>query len=130
MMIVGQSAGRDNSIDGRRTLGGPAGPRPAGDEYGQRPVEDRAELILQMNQYGFVRITCVSPRITVADPAANSAEIIHLVSQAADSDVVLFPELCVTGYTCADLFGQSMRFCTRVFVPSCRSPGATAGRPQ
>jgi NAD+ synthase (glutamine-hydrolysing) len=60
-----------------------------------------------MNEHGFVRITCVSPRIKVADPAANAAEIIRILPRVADSDLVLFPELCVTGYTCADLFGQS-----------------------
>jgi NAD+ synthase (glutamine-hydrolysing) len=60
-----------------------------------------------MNQYGFVRITCVSPRTTVANPAANAVEIVRILDQLPDSDIVLFPELCVTGYTCADLFGQS-----------------------
>ena len=60
-----------------------------------------------MNQYGFVRITCASPRTTVANPAANAAEIVRILEQVPDSDIVLFPELCVTGYTCADLFGQS-----------------------
>jgi NAD+ synthase (glutamine-hydrolysing) len=60
-----------------------------------------------MNEHGFVRISCVSPRIVVANPTANSAEIIRILGQVADSDVVLFPELSVTGYTCADLFGQT-----------------------
>jgi NAD+ synthase (glutamine-hydrolysing) len=60
-----------------------------------------------MNQYGFVRITCASPRTTVANPAANAVEIVRVLDQLPDSDIVLFPELCVTGYTCADLFGQS-----------------------
>ena len=60
-----------------------------------------------MNQFGFVRLTCASPRTTVANPPANAAEIVRVLDQVADSDVVLFPELCVTGYTCADLFGQS-----------------------
>ena len=59
-----------------------------------------------MNQYGFVRITCASPRTAVANPAKNADEIVRVLEQAADSDIVLFPELCVTGYTCADLFGQ------------------------
>jgi NAD+ synthase (glutamine-hydrolysing) len=59
-----------------------------------------------MNRYGFVRITCVSLRTTVADPAANSAEIGRVLEQVPDSDVVVFPELCITGYTCGDLFGQ------------------------
>jgi NAD+ synthase (glutamine-hydrolysing) len=60
-----------------------------------------------MNEYGFVRITCASPRITVANPIANADEIVRILDELPDSDIVLFPELCVTGYTCADLFGQS-----------------------
>jgi NAD+ synthase (glutamine-hydrolysing) len=60
-----------------------------------------------MNRYGFVRITSVSTRTVVADPTANAAEIIRILDEVTDSDVVLFPELGVTGYTCADLFGQS-----------------------
>ena len=43
----------------------------------------------------------------VANPEANAGEIVRVFAQVADSDVVVFPELCVTGYTCADLFGQS-----------------------
>ncbi|MGO9468435.1 MAG: NAD(+) synthase [Isosphaeraceae bacterium] len=60
-----------------------------------------------MNDHGFARISCVSLRVTVANPAANAAEILGVLERATDSDVVLFPELCVTGYTCADLFAQS-----------------------
>jgi NAD+ synthase (glutamine-hydrolysing) len=59
-----------------------------------------------MNQYGFVRISCVSPRTVVANPSANAAEVERVLKQLAGSDIVLFPELSVTGYTCADLFGQ------------------------
>lgn len=60
-----------------------------------------------MNRYGFVRITCASPRVHVADPAANLDAIQRVLDEAADSDIVVFPELCLTGYTCADLFGQA-----------------------
>ncbi len=60
-----------------------------------------------MNDHGFVRISCVSLRVTVANPSANAAEILGVLERATDSDVVLLPELCVTGYTCADLFAQS-----------------------
>ena len=59
-----------------------------------------------MNQHGFVRISCVSPRTTVANPSANAVEIVRVLEELGDSDIVLFPELSVTGYTCADLFGQ------------------------
>ena len=36
-----------------------------------------------MNQYGFVRITCVSPRTAVADPSANAAEIVRMLGAGA-----------------------------------------------
>jgi NAD+ synthase (glutamine-hydrolysing) len=61
-----------------------------------------------MNRFGFVRLTCASIRTAVANPLANAAEIIRVLKQVGDSDIVLFPELCITGYTCADLFGQSV----------------------
>src|ERR1700722_10506134 len=60
-----------------------------------------------MNQHGFVRVSCVSPRVSVANPAANAAEIVRVLDELRGSDIVLYPELCVTGYTCGDLFGQS-----------------------
>jgi NAD+ synthase (glutamine-hydrolysing) len=64
--------------------------------------------LLSMNRFGFVRLTCASIRTAVANPLVNAAEIIRVLKQVADSDVVLFPELSITGYTCADLFGQSV----------------------
>jgi NAD+ synthase (glutamine-hydrolysing) len=60
-----------------------------------------------MNRFGFVRITCATPRTVVADPEANAEEIVRVLGAVPDSDVVVFPELAVTGYTCADLFGQT-----------------------
>jgi NAD+ synthase (glutamine-hydrolysing) len=60
-----------------------------------------------MNDHGFIRVSCVSLRVAVANPSANAAEILRVLDQVTDSDIVLFPELSVTGYTCADLFSQS-----------------------
>jgi len=82
-----------------------------------------------MNEYGFVRLTCASPRTNVANPPANAAEIVRMLEQLADSDLVLFPELCVTGYTCADLFGQSALLEAGVEAIG-RIARATAGRAQ
>ena len=82
-----------------------------------------------MNQYGFVRVTCASPRTSVANPAANAAEIMRILEQVTDSDVVLFPELCVTGYTCADLFGQ-LTLLDAGIRATLRIALATAGRAQ
>src|SRR4051812_24218504 len=60
-----------------------------------------------MNQrFGFVRVTCATTSTVVAHPGANAEAILAVLRQVADSDLVLFPELGVTGYTCADLFGQ------------------------
>ncbi len=57
---------------------------------------------------GFVKVAMCTPRIALADPASNAEEIIALISQAASghAQVIVFPELCITGYTCGDLFFQ------------------------
>ncbi len=57
---------------------------------------------------GFVRVAAATPKITVADPDANRKAIIELMKegQARQVEVMVFPELCVTGYTCQDLFLQ------------------------
>ena len=83
-----------------------------------------------MNQrFGFVRVTCASTKTVVADPEANAEAILAVLEHVADSDVVLFPELCVTGYTCADLFGQTALLEAGVRA-TLRIAEATAGRAQ
>lgn len=58
---------------------------------------------------GFIRCAAVVPKVTVADCSANETEIIRLLDEASDNgvNVVVFPELCITGYTCNDLFLQN-----------------------
>ncbi|MBO7123640.1 MAG: NAD(+) synthase [Treponema sp.] len=58
--------------------------------------------------YGFFRAAAASVGLKVADPAFNAEQIITAASQAEakDAKLVVFPELCVTGYTCGDLFFQ------------------------
>jgi NAD+ synthase (glutamine-hydrolysing) len=58
-----------------------------------------------MNKFGFVRITTVSPIVHVANPDKNVEEMISVVFDAED-DIIVFPELAVTGYSCANLFNQ------------------------
>jgi NAD+ synthase (glutamine-hydrolysing) len=82
-----------------------------------------------MNRFGFVRITCVSLRTVVADPGANVEETLRVLSDLPDSDIVVFPELGLTGYTCADLFGQTALL-ESAAVASVRLAEATRGRPQ
>ena len=59
-----------------------------------------------MKNFGFVKVAAAVPTVTLADPAQNAAAILALVQKAAKEGVraVAFPELCITGYTCGDLF--------------------------
>jgi NAD+ synthase (glutamine-hydrolysing) len=57
---------------------------------------------------GFIKVAAATPKVTVADPEANAAEILRLVGEMEEhgAKIMVFPELCVTGYTCSDLFWQ------------------------
>lgn len=57
---------------------------------------------------GFLRVACATPNIRVADCAYNAKSICELARQGAETgaSLIVFPELCVTGYTCGDLFLQ------------------------
>lgn len=57
---------------------------------------------------GFVRVAAATPEICVADCQHNKNEIIRLIKEANENgaSLVVFPELCITGYTCGDLFLQ------------------------
>lgn len=61
-----------------------------------------------LNKYGFVRVAAVSTELKIADTAFNAAEIIKTLDKLAEDgcSVAVFPELCISGYTCADLFYQ------------------------
>ena len=58
---------------------------------------------------GFVRVGSFTPDIKVANCKYNSEQIINYMKEAANAncDIVVFPELSVTGYTCGDLFFQN-----------------------
>ena len=56
---------------------------------------------------GFLRVGAASPKIRVADIDFNAEQIISCVKNAdKDCALLVFPELCVTGCTCGDLFRQ------------------------
>jgi NAD+ synthase (glutamine-hydrolysing) len=62
-----------------------------------------------LEKYGYIRAAAAVPRVRVGDPAHNAREIIRLIKEATAAHavkVMVFPELSVTGYTCADLFHQ------------------------
>jgi len=56
----------------------------------------------------FIRIACAVPPVKVADTLQNTGDICERITEADrfGCDVVIFPELAVTGYSCADLFFQ------------------------
>ncbi len=56
--------------------------------------------------YGFVKVAVAIPTVKLADCKSNVDAIVPLIEEAASKDVqlVCFPELAITGYTCGDLF--------------------------
>jgi len=62
-----------------------------------------------MNKYGFIKIAAAVPECVVGDVNKNCSEIIKLIKESNDNkaQAVLFPELCITSYTCGDLFYSS-----------------------
>lgn len=58
--------------------------------------------------YGYVRVAAAVPRLKVADCRHNASNIIDMIKSAGESDVqiIVFPELSLTAYTCGDLFHQ------------------------
>ncbi len=61
-----------------------------------------------LKEQGFVRVGAVVPKLKVADTEFNCNEIIKQIEIASNNkiQIIVFPELCVTGYTCQDLFEQ------------------------
>ena len=62
-----------------------------------------------MKNFGFIRVAAAKPLVKVGDVDYNISQITELVTDANNKGVKLmvFPELSLTGYTCADLFFQS-----------------------
>lgn len=59
-------------------------------------------------RYGFIRTAAATPNVRVADCQYNRLNIIENIIEAErkHAEIVVFPELCITGYTCGDLFYQ------------------------
>lgn len=59
-------------------------------------------------EQGFIKVAAVTPKIKVADPKYNAQVICENLQEVYErgAKLIVFPELCVTGYTCGDLFFQ------------------------
>ena len=61
-------------------------------------------------KYGFVNVAAAVPAVKVADVEYNVQQIESVIAQAEDRgvEILVFPELCITGYTCQDLFKEQL----------------------
>lgn len=61
-------------------------------------------------RHGFIKVAAATPDIRVADVDYNKGQIIKQMDEAAEAGakIIVFPELCTTGYTCSDLFLQDI----------------------
>lgn len=61
-------------------------------------------------KYGIIKVASAVPTVKVADCRQNIKEIELLIAQAEGqgAEIIVFPELCITGYTCQDLFRQQI----------------------
>ena len=59
---------------------------------------------------GFIKVAAATPDIRVADVPYNTTQICSAIEEAQrhQAKIVVFPELCITGYTCGDLFTQDV----------------------
>ncbi len=64
---------------------------------------------MNINEHGFIRVAAASPKVKVADCYYNVSEIKSMIDVAEKENVqiICFPELSITSYTCADLFFQT-----------------------
>ena len=62
---------------------------------------------------GFIKVAAATPEIRLADCKFNGEQIVRAIeaAQAQGAKVLVFPELCLTGYTCGDLFLQDLLLC-------------------
>ena len=60
--------------------------------------------------FGFVKVAAAVPRVHVADCKFNAGQIEKeiIIADGKGVQIIVFPELCITGYTCGDLFAQQL----------------------
>lgn len=55
----------------------------------------------------YIKVAAATPKVFLAAPKKNAEAALRLAAQNTDCEVMVFPELSITGYTCGDLFAQS-----------------------
>ncbi|HXJ83524.1 MAG TPA: NAD(+) synthase, partial [Candidatus Methylomirabilis sp.] len=76
-----------------------------------------SEDFFNLYNHDFLRVAVAVPSVQVADPTYNAREVVDLMARAASQRVavVLFPELCLSAYSCEDLFHQG------ALIETCRT---------
>lgn len=66
--------------------------------------------MIMNKKYGYVRVAASVPEMKVANVTYNVERIVDEIKELDKEgvEIVVFPELCITGYTCADLFSQDV----------------------
>lgn len=66
--------------------------------------------MINLNEFGLIRVGSAVPKVIIGDPYENCKSIYNMIIDAKIKNikVLTFPELSVTGYTCADLFNQRL----------------------
>ena len=76
-------------------------------------------------QYGFIKVCAATPEIRVADVNFNTIKIIEAIKESSDkgSQLTVFPELSICGYTCGDLFNQPalIKACEKAVIDICKA---------
>ena len=57
--------------------------------------------------FDYFRVACAVPYVSLGDVKLNTDSIIRYIGDNSDADLIVFPELSMTGYTCSDLFFQN-----------------------
>jgi len=75
-------------------------------------------------QHGFIKVCAATPEMRVADVGFNTQKIIEAIKESAEkgSQLTVFPELCICGYTCGDLFNQPalIKACEKAIERICK----------
>jgi len=68
--------------------------------------------VVVLNTLGMVKVAAVSPKLRLANTEYNTDEILSCINtaNAGGAGIILFPELCITGYSCGDLFYQDFLY--------------------
>lgn len=79
------------------------------EKNGQIKRQEDREAVLHM-KHGFVKVAAMTSKIRVADSVYNGMEICNGIREALakGAKIIVFSELCITGYTCGDLFLQEL----------------------